>query len=503
MKVAICSSEVVPFAKTGGLADVAGALPIALEDNGLEVIVIMPAYKCVRNKPAGIHKSNEQTIYGSEANVNRSEASANLTLRAPKTIQGEPKGQIGRIKEDISFAVIGKNIKVYFVENDAYFNRDGLYGDKKGDYPDNLERFSYYCLKSLELLKEINFPADIIHCNDWQTALIPVYLKAVYQKDKFYKNIRTVLTIHNIGYQGLFPKEKFGMLDLPKSLFSMEKLEYYGNINILKGGIVFSDVINTVSPTYSKEIQTKEFGFGLKGVLAGRKNSLFGILNGIDYSIWDPQTDKIIAKNYSAEDLKGKEVNKETLQEICGFDLNRETPLFGMVARLVEHKGLDLLAPELETFCHMNAQLIILGMGDDKFHNILEKTAKKHPKNLSLHLKFDEVLAHNIYAGSDIFLMPSKYEPCGLGQLISLRYGSVPLVFKTGGLADTVTKDRGFVFDRYRKDDLIKTIKEAAKAYADKPLWNNLVVNAMKSDFSWNNSAKEYINLYERAGSSK
>ncbi len=461
MKIVMCASEVVPFAKTGGLADVVGALPIALEENAEEVIVIMPYYKAARNA----------------------------------------KIEIQKLKGKIFYAVIGRNIKVYFIENDLYFNRDGLYGDKFGDYKDSLARFSYYCKKSLELLKHINFSPDIIHCHDWQSALIPVYLKTVYSKDSFYKNTRSILTIHNLGYQGLFSAEEFPLTGLDKSLFHMDKLEFHGKVNLLKGGIVFSDYITTVSPTYSKEIQSKELGFGLEGVLAKRAGSLLGILNGIDYSIWGPKTDKIIAHNYSVLDLQGKQKNKEALQEICGLPKRTDIPLFGMVTRLVDHKGLDILAPELEAICKLGLQLVVLGKGDLKFHNLFESAAKKYPKTLSLHLKFDEILAHKIYAGSDIFLMPSKYEPCGLGQLISLRYGSVPLVFKTGGLADTVTNEHGFVFERYKKEDLIKTVKEAVKVFADKDAWRQLVINAMECDFSWEKSAKEYIRLYKKIAS--
>ncbi len=462
MKIIMCASEVVPFVKTGGLADVVGALPLALEETGEEVIVVMPYYKAVRNAKIGINS----------------------------------------FKDGIFYAAIGKNIKVYFIENDLYFNRDGLYGDKFGDYKDNLARFSYYCKKSLALLKEINFCPDIIHCHDWQSALIPVYLKTIYSKDSFYKYTRSIFTIHNLGYQGLFPNEEFPLTGLDKSFFHMDKLEFHGKINLLKGGIVFSDYITTVSPTYSKEIQAKELGFGLEGVLAKRQGCLLGILNGIDYSIWDPKTDRIIASNYSISDLQGKQKNKEILQEICGLPKKADVPLFGMVTRLVGHKGLDILVPELEAICKMGLQLVVLGNGDLKFHNIFESTAKKYPQTLSLHLRFDEIFAHKIYAGSDVFLMPSKYEPCGLGQLISLRYGSVPLVFKTGGLADTVTNKHGFVFEQYKKEDLIKTVKEAVKAFTDKDAWEQLVINAMKCDFSWEESAKEYIRLYERVSRS-
>ncbi|MBI5144768.1 MAG: glycogen synthase GlgA [Candidatus Omnitrophica bacterium] len=452
MRIALCASEAVPFAKTGGLADVAGALPLALENLGQDVIIIMPAYKTIQN-----------------------------------------------LTKDISCSIIGKNIKVYFIENDKYFNRDGLYGDKNGDYKDNLDRFSYYCKKTLELLKQINFKADIIHIHDWQAALIPVYLEKLYQKDNFYKDIKTLLTIHNIGYQGLFAKEEFPKLGLDWSLFNMECFEFYGKINLLKAGIVFSDIINTVSPTYSKEIQTKDFGYGLEGVLNKRKGWLFGILNGLDYTIRNPESDKFIAQNYSKENIEDKYKNKENLQKLCKLPVNLGVPLFGIVSRLAEQKGFDILAQGIEEICRRDLQLVILGTGDQKYYNILGDIAKKYPKVISLHLKFDESLAHNIYAGSDIFLMPSKYEPCGLGQMISLRYGTIPLVFKTGGLADTVNSDNGFVFQRYSKEDLIKAIDRAAKAYKSKDKWRKVALQAMGYNFSWEESGKKYIELYEKA----
>ncbi|MFH0826447.1 MAG: glycogen synthase GlgA [Candidatus Omnitrophota bacterium] len=461
MKILFASSEVVPFAKTGGLADVAGALPLALEELGEEVIITLPRYKAIT----------------------------------------DTRFKIQRLKENVSFSVIGRNIKVYFIENDKYFSRDGLYQDKGTDFEDNLERFSYYCARSLELLKEINFKADIIHVHDWQASLIPVYLKTRYAQDPFFKKTRVLLTVHNIGYQGLFPKEEFPELGLNEEVFSIEGLEYYGKINILKGGLEFSDLINTVSPTYASEIRTKEFGFGLEGVLNKRKERLFGILNGLDYKIWNPETDPSIAKNFSLKDLAGKQKNKEDLQKICPLPVSSDTPLIGIVSRLAQQKGFDIMAEGLERICKMKLQLVILGTGDLKYHKVLQDLVKIYPKVISLHLKFDDTLAHKIYAGSDIFLMPSRYEPCGLGQMISFRYGTLPLVFKTGGLADTVNRDNGFVFEHYTKEDLIKTITRALAAYGNKEKWTRLVAGAMKSNFSWEESAKKYLELYAKAKS--
>ncbi|MCX5706892.1 MAG: glycogen synthase GlgA [Candidatus Omnitrophica bacterium] len=459
MKIVVCASEVVPFAKTGGLADVAGALPLALEKEGQEVIIVMPRYKAIDPVKFGLK----------------------------------------RLKDDISYSVTGKNIKVYFIEKDEYFNRDGLYGDKNGDHKDNLDRFAYYCRRTLSLLKEINFKPDIIHVHDWQAALIPVYLKAICANDPFYKNTHTILTIHNIGYQGLFLKEEFPKLGLDWSLFNIEGLEFYDKINILKGGMEFSDIINTVSPTYAKEIQTKEFGFGLEGVLNRRRDSVFGILNGLDYNIWNPETDKFIAKNFSAQEPEGKFKDKEELQSLCKLPVKKDIPLLGIVSRLAEQKGFDILAEGIDEICKMGVQLVILGTGDLKYHLIMEDMVKKYPKVISLQLKFDDPLAHKIYAGSDIFLMPSRYEPCGLGQLISLRYGTIPLVFKTGGLADTVNSTNGFIFDLYSKNELIKRIKKAVAVFKSKGKWPVLVAKAMRCNFSWEASANKYLDLYAKA----
>lgn len=468
MKIAMCASEVVPFAKTGGLADVVGTLPLALERLGEEVIVIMPQYKVIQD--SGIF--------------------------AAKT-----GGKIQRLKDDIYYSVVGKNIKIYFIKNDVYFNRDGLYGDKNGDHKDNLDRFSYFSRRALELFKEIDFKPDIIHVHDWQAALIPVYLKTRYIKNTFYKNIKTVLTIHNIGYQGIFSKEEFPKLGLDWALFNMEGLEFYGKINILKGGIVFSDLINTVSPTYSREIQTSEFGFGLEGILKKRRESLFGILNGLDYKIWNPLKDKFIVKNYSSRSLQDKYQNKKDLLRVCALPEKKGVPLFGIVSRLAEQKGFDILSQAIDTIRKINLQLVILGTGELKYHRILEAIAKKYPRVVRIYLRFDDPLAHKIYAGSDVFLMPSKYEPCGLGQMISLKYGTIPLVFKTGGLADTVTEDNGFVFANYKKEGLIKTVEEAVRIFNRKKEWDALMRKAMGCNFSWEESAKKYLSLYEKAKS--
>ena len=452
MKILLAASEVVPFAKTGGLADVAGALPMALEELKQEVIVVMPQYRELKGKT--------QTK-------------------------------------------IGKNIKVYFIKNDQYFDRPGLYGEKTGDYPDNLDRFSFFCKKAMELAKKINFKPDIIHCHDWQSALIPVYLKSIYKNDKFFKNTRTLLTIHNIGYQGIFPKEQFLKVGLDWSYFTMDTLEFYDKINILKGGMAFADAINTVSPTYSKEIMTPEQGFGLEGMLQKRKEMVFGIINGLDYSAWDPAKDKFLAKTYSPQTVENKRINKEALQKDCKLPVKSEVPLFGFVGRLAAQKGIDILEEAIEKIDQMDIQMVILGTGEEKYHTLLQNIAKRYPKQVCLFLKFDNTLAHRIYAGSDVFLMPSRYEPCGLGQMISFKYATAVIANQTGGLCDTVAdfdfrkqKGNGFIFDRYCRDALTTAMLRAALAFQDKKGWQNLLSRCMEMNFSWQESAKKYIDLY-------
>lgn len=458
MRIAMCASEVVPFAKTGGLADVVGALPLALEKLKQEVIIILPFYK--------------------KAALARTDAKV--------------------LQPGILSIKTGRGIKVYLIQNNKYFNRDGLYGTPRGDYPDNLERFSFFCKKCLELFKQIGFSPDIIHIHDWQASCIPIYLKTKFKSDAFYKKTKTLLTIHNLAYQGIFARDEFPKLGLDWSLFNMEQLEFYDKVNILKGGIVFSDYINTVSPTYAAEIQTKDFGCGLEGVLARRSDNLFGILNGLDYSIWDPLVDKFIVKRYDIKTLKDKYKNKEDLQRLAKLRVNREIPLLGMVSRLAEQKGLDILSNALDEICKLNLQLIILGMGDIKYHRLLEKKSKKFPNVFRLYLKFDNALAHKIYAGSDIFLMPSKYEPCGLGQMISLKYATAPLVYRTGGLADTINKTNGFIFDNYSCPDLVALLKDSLLLYKNKEKWQKKIKQGMKCNFSWQESAKKYIQLYQK-----
>lgn len=455
LKVLFASSEVVPFAKTGGLADVAGSLPIALEKLGVDIRVIMPKY-------------------------------ASIKVRANE-------------------ATMGENVKIYFIKNDDYFRRKELYGDKFGDYRDNLDRFSFFSKGILERCKSDGFAPDIVHCNDWQTALVPVYLNTTYKYDPFFSKTRDLFTIHNMAYQGLFAKDEFPKTGLDWSLFNINYFEFYDKVNLMKAALVYSDAISTVSTTYAKEILDPQFGCGLEGVLKTREDALYGILNGIDYNAWNPQTDKKLFKKYSAENTEDKYVNKEALQKELKLKVDRDIPMIGIISRLADQKGLDLLARIIDDLLNLKVQFVLLGTGDNKYHLLFDKMAKIHPKNTSINLKFDATLAQKIYASSDIFLIPSRYEPCGLGQMISFKYGTIPVARSTGGLKDSVkefdpkTKEgNGFTFEEYKADLLFASIKKGLNLYNSKDLWDGLVKKVMGLDFSWESSAKEYVKLYER-----
>lgn len=465
MKVLFCSAEVSPFAKTGGLGDVCGALPLVLEKKGVETSVVMPRYKTIDTH----------------------------------------KFLLKKLSYNVSTTKIGKSTNVYFIENDYFFNRDGLYGDRYGDYGDNLDRFLFFCRRSLELPKQIGFKPDIIHCHDWHTALIPVFLKFLYHDDPFYKKTKSILTIHNLAYQGVFPRWDFFKLGLPRNLFSIDGFEFYEDMNILKAGIIFSDEMTTVSPGYAKEIKTDKLGCGLAGVIRSRKKPMVGILNGIDYKIWDPKSDGCLAKTYSQKNIGGKLFNKTALQKKMNLKVDKAVPIFGFVGRLTSQKGLDLFAQAMKAISKLDLQVIFLGNGDEYYGQMLRGIARTYPMKIAVELKYDERLARQIYAGSDILLMPSAYEPCGLSQMIALRYGTIPLVYKTGGLADTITpfhssggRGNGFVFDKHKKETLITAIKLAVKTYKDKEIFNTLVKKAFSYRFSWDESAKKYVMLYRQ-----
>ncbi|MBI3316170.1 MAG: glycogen synthase [Candidatus Omnitrophica bacterium] len=451
MKILFCASEVTPFAQTGGLGEVAGSLPLALGKLGLEVAVVMPRYR-------GIVCAKKR---------------------------------------------LGQNVTGYFIENEAYFNRAFLYGNGRGDYPDNLERFSFFCHEALALAKALRFKPDIVHAHDWQAALLPVLLKTKVATDPFFEKTKCLLTMHNLQYQGIFPSKAYASLGLDEKLFDVKGFEFYGKINLLKAGILYADALNTVSPTYAKEILTPEYGFGLEGVLREKTGRLKGILNGIDGNVWDPAKDRWLKKHYSSHVPKAKELNKAALQASCGFEKNPRIPVFGMVTRLAEQKGLDLLAKVMDPFLSRKVQMVILGDGDHTYESSYRNFARKHAENCSALVGFGVAESHQIYAGSDFLLMPSLFEPCGLGQMIALKYGTLPVVRKTGGLADTIVdadeypkRGNGFVFKERDPEELLDTLDRALSAFEDKKRFGSLRKSAMHSDFSWDRSAHAYKEYY-------
>lgn len=466
MRVLFCASEIVPLAKTGGLADVAGALPAALAERGVEVRLAMPGYRGVSVPGAA--------------------------FRGPVTVSLGGERVEGRVSEGM---LPGTTLPIWLIDQPSFFDRAGLYGEGGTDYPDNLARFTFFSRAVLQFLGASGWQPDVIHCHDWQTALIPVVLRAEGRRD-----VPTVFTIHNLAYQGVFAADQFPITGLPPSFFTMHGLEFWGKVNLLKGGLYFADVLSTVSETYAREIQTEEFGAGLDGVLRDRAGDLHGILNGVDYAAWDPSVDTLIPARYSVDDLKGKAACKAALQEAFKLPQEPRVPVIGMVTRLADQKGLDLVAAIIEELLDVGVQFVLLGTGDAKYHTLFQELQARRREHVGARLGFDNTLAHLIEAGADIFLMPSRYEPSGLNQLYSLRYGTVPVVRKTGGLADSIADgSNGFVFEAYKPEALLDTLRRALKAYRDRARWAALQRRGMLADFSWNRSAERYRALYALA----
>jgi len=480
MKVLIASPELYPFVKTGGLADVTGALPKILMKLGAEVKVILPKHKGIDELDFPMHYRN----YKIACQVSQAYVDAEI-------VESEYDG-----------------VTAYLVEKDEYYYRDYLYSTPDGDYLDNAERFIFFSKSILEAIRVTGFVPDVLHCNDWETALVPFFLKTLYKNDPSFKDIATLLTIHNLGYQGLFWHHDMHLLNVGWEYFTPDYIEFFGKINFLKAGIVFSDVLNTVSKHYSKEIQTPEFGHGLDGILRTRKNDLYGIVNGIDYEEWNPEKDRFLPAQYSAQDMSNKTLCKKALQETFTLPVNQDIPLLATISRLADQKGFDLLYSSLEEMLALNGglQYIVLGTGDRKYHDLFTDMAKKFPKSFAIKIAYDNGLAHLIEAGADMFLMPSRYEPCGLNQLYSLRYGTVPIVRGVGGLEDTITDftampadGTGFKFYDYSKTSLLDVIEKALKVYRTKKDWSTLIQQCMIADFSWERSAREYMKLYKKA----
>ncbi|RUL87322.1 glycogen synthase GlgA [Tautonia sociabilis] len=486
MKVLLLSAEVDPFAKTGGLADVAAALPRALRDLGHEVAVILPAYR--RALAAGPEIRDTGAI-----------------VRAPIARRSVE----GRI---LASALPPGDVPVYLIDRPSYFDRRGLYGEDGQDYPDNCERFVFFQRAALEAIRVLGLSPDVIHCNDWQTGLVPVYLEEVYRRQPGspFRAVGTVMTIHNLAYQGAFWHLDLPLTGLDWSLFNPARLEAHGLLNFLKAGLVYADVLSTVSPTYAREIQTPEGGRGLDGLLRARRGRLHGIVNGIDPTAWNPAIDPHLAARYTVRTWPaGKQANKAQLQAEAGLDPRPELPLLAAIGRLDVQKGWDLIIEGAEALLSRNLQLVVLGTGDPRFERALDRLAAAHPGQLRAFLEFSQPRAHRIEAGADLFLMPSLYEPCGLNQLYSLAYGTVPLVRATGGLADTVVdatpealrdgSATGFSFVEPSAEALIAAVDRALALWRCRDSWARLVDSGMRADWTWHRSARAYVELYDEA----
>lgn len=474
MKVLYVASEAVPFIKTGGLADVAGSLPKELVKMGVDARVILPKYSKIPQE-----YKDKMTHVGH--------------IFLPVSWRHKYAG-VDMLEHD--------GVTYYFVDNEDYFKRDGLYG-----YDDDAERFSFFSRAVVNLLPLIDFFPDVINSNDWHAALVNVLLKLEHQGDERYADIKTVFSIHNLKYQGVFPKDVMdNVLGLDWKYFNNGDLEFNDAVNFMKGGIIYADVVGTVSRTYAQEIQYPYFGEQLDGLLRTRGENIAGIVNGIDYEVYNPETDKDLYVNYSAESVYQKGENKVKLQEELGLPVNREIPMIGLVSRLVEAKGLPLIVRVMdELLQNEDCQFVLLGTGDKEFEDWFKGLQWRFPTKVSANIRFSNQLAQRIYAGSDMFLMPSLYEPCGLGQLIALRYGTVPIVRETGGLKDTVqsfnkynNEGNGYSFSNINAHDMLFTMKQAISDYRDQNIWQHVVKNAINSNYSWQASAKEYLNLYNR-----
>lgn len=486
LNIVMAASEAVPYAKTGGLGDVMGVLPIELIKLGHRVTVMLPGYRSVIAT-----KSSRRTMSKFRIPV------------AGQLIEVALEEELVPVSEGMS------PLRLLVVRCDPYFDRPGLYQDENGDYPDNLERFTVFCRSVLEglayLADTCGEPADLLHLHDWQAALCAVYLKAGVTAGWAVRPVKTLLTVHNIGYQGLFPGEQFAVTGLHPTLFSPSALEFYGSVNCLKGGIVFSDAVSTVSPTHAKEIMTKEFGCGLEGVLASRGSQVHGITNGIDMAVWNPETDQAVPARYHAEDLSGKRVCKEEIQRELGLPV-RDVPLLAAIGRLTPQKGFDLLLDIIPELAALDVQVALLGTGDRVLEQQFLRAKAEYPDRVAVDIEFNERVAHRMEAGADMLVMPSRYEPCGLTQLYSLRYGTIPIVRKTGGLADTVVPFRpstvqakratGFHVAEASSDALLTTILLAVKVWKERDVWESLMRVGMKTDMSWTQAATRYEQLY-------
>jgi starch synthase len=482
LNILFCTSEVTPYSKTGGLADISNSLPQELNALGHAVRIITPKYGPLDERKLRIYEIKRLT--GIEVPVGDKIAICNIK----SSFIVSPKGKV----------------QVFLIENEEYFGQSSPYLDPKNgkDYPNNDERFIFYNRAVVQVLGLLGWQPDVIHCNDWQTGLIPAYLKTIHSKDPLLNSVKTVFTIHNLAFQGLFPKKSFTKSGLPDNIYNEEGVEYYNQFSFLKTGLKFSDIITTVSEKYAQEITaSNEYGYGFEGILKKRKKDLYGILNGVDYTVWNPEKDRTIPFRYSSKELPLKREDKKALLKHFNLEYNAEIPVLGIISRLTDQKGFDLVEGILKDLLSENIQLVVLGTGEKKYQKMFEAAKKKFSKKVGLHIGFSEELAHLIEAGSDIFLMPSKYEPCGLNQMYSLRYGTIPVVRATGGLADTIAeykngKGNGFVFEKYEPAAFLHAVKRALKLFKTREDWIKLVRQAMSYDYSWEVSAKKYVDLY-------
>lgn len=476
-RILFASSEATPLIKTGGLADISGSLPAALKAMRQSIRLILPAY------PQALER------------IGKTRRCASLKIQGHQVTLLE-----GRMPDS--------GVITWLVDSPAHFKRDGgPYVDSAGDdWPDNAERFALFSHVIVEIAMGragLKWQPEVLHCNDWQTGLVPALLSQVKGRPA------TVFSIHNLAYQGRFPYSTFQKLALPKRLWHYTGLEFYGDLSFIKGGLAYADRLTTVSPTYAREICTPGLGLGLDGLLSYRCEDLTGILNGVDYTVWDPASDLLIKANYTADNLDNKTQNKRALQSQAGLPENKKAPLLGLVSRFVEQKGIDLLLEAAPNLLRKDVQLILLGSGDHELERTVKALAKAHPRQVAVKIGYDETLAHLIEAGADLFLMPSRFEPCGLNQLYSLRYGTLPVVHRTGGLADTVVHTNkqslesgtatGFVFEHATAEGLIWAVEQALKCYRRASCHKKVVQNAMAQDFSWRKSAREYLSVYRKA----
>lgn len=476
------AAEAVPFSQAGGLGDVIGALAPALAAQGAEVCIVLPAYRGQGGQQPATRKIAD----------------------LPAVTIGADRHPVTLLESRLPRA----EAVVYLLDNKYYFDRPGVYNDPlTGEgYSDNLERYTLFCKAILPALEKIDFSPDIVHLNDYQTALVAAYLKIWYRQHPLFERTGTLYTIHNLAYQGLFPMHRFGVTGLSSNLTRPGgPFEFYGQMNLMKSGLSYADLISTVSEQYAREIQTPEFGVGLEGVLQQRAHELFGILNGVDYTRWDPETDTLIPFRYGPDQLDIKSRNKTHLQEAFGLKVSSEIPLVGMISRLAEQKGLDLVLEALDRILSLRLQMVLLGSGRRSYQQSLQRLHRRHPDRLAVSFGFNEKLAHLIEAASDVFLMPSRYEPCGLNQMYSLKYGTVPVVRHTGGLADTIAdfdpqtgQGNGFKFYAYHSEELVSALHRAIDTYKDRATWERVVRNAMSCNFSWQDSARKYLALYRK-----